>query len=77
MAKRDNHDEEIDFGEERINLENEQRIESLTYSISQLKTSATYLHNQVENDGKNLDSMNNQMDELMEFLNGTHRIFYI
>ena len=71
MSKRDPVDEELDFGEERLNAENEERIESLTNSISQLKTSASFLHNQVENDGKIVDQMNNQLDDLMEFLNGT------
>lgn len=71
MSKRDPVDEELDFGEERLNAENEERIASLTNSISQLKTSATYLQNQVENDGKTLDVMGNEIDSLMEFLNGT------
>ena len=71
MSKRDPYDEELDFGEARINAENEERIESLTNSISQLKTSATYLQNQVENDGKLVDAMTNQMDDLMDFLYGT------
>ena len=37
MARREPYDEEIDFGEEKLNEENEERIGALTESISRLK----------------------------------------
>lgn len=55
--KREPMDEEMDFGERSINEENEARLASLTNSISQLKSSAIYLNDRVEEDGKNVDAM--------------------
>ena len=55
--KREPMDEEMDFGERSINKENEARLASLTHSISQLKSSAIYLNDRVEEDGKNIDAM--------------------
>ncbi|EAL47711.1 hypothetical protein EHI8A_067890 [Entamoeba histolytica HM-1:IMSS-B] len=73
MSRRDGRDEEIDFGEQVMNAENEERLAGLTDSIAQLKTSANYLKNKVESDGKQIDEMQNQMDDLMEFLNSVRQ----
>ena len=71
MNRKDPKDEEIDFGEETINEENERRIEQLADSISILKSSAQHLHNKLVDDGNNLNSMQDQMDDLFSFLDGT------
>ncbi|ELP88549.1 hypothetical protein EIN_335210 [Entamoeba invadens IP1] len=69
--QREPHDEELDVNDDAMNVENEERIGSLTDSISRLKVSANYLNDTVIDDGRRISSMESQMDSMFEYLGAT------